>query len=54
MFSRSQFNKEYFLIALKIAKVTPIFKSDDKENVSNYRFYIHPSCFLKSFRKNHV
>ena len=33
MFSRSQFNKEYFL---KIAKVTPTFETGDKDNISNY------------------
>ena len=47
MFSRSQFNKEYFVIALKIAKVTPIFKSGDKGNVSSY----HPTSILPVFSK---
>ena len=33
--------------SLKIDKVTPIFKSDDKDNVSNYR----PIFFLPVFSK---
>ena len=36
-------------IFLKIAKVTPIFKSGAKDNVSNY-----PSRIFESFRKNNA
>ena len=32
---------------LKIAKVTPIYKTDDKSNLSNYRPISVLSCFLK-------
>ena len=37
--------------SLKIAKVTPIFKSGEKDNVSNYRPISIPSVFSKVLEK---
>ena len=37
--------------SLKIAKVTPIFKSGEKDNVSNYRSISIPSVFSKVLEK---
>ena len=39
--------QETFPDSLKIAIVTPIFKSDDKDNISNYR----PISILPDFQK---
>ena len=36
-----------FLKGVKIAKVTPIYKTDDKSNLSNYRPISVLSCFSK-------
>ena len=36
---------------LKIAKVTPIYKSDDKSDLSNYRPISVLSCFSKMFER---
>ena len=39
--------KGIFLDDLKIAKVTPIYKTDNKSNLSNYRSISVLSCFSK-------
>ena len=40
--------------SLKIAKITPIFKSGAKDNISNYRPIPILPVFSKVFRKNNV
>ena len=43
-----------FSDSLRIAKVTLIFKYDDKRQHKQLSSHIRPSCIFKSFRKNYV
>ena len=43
--------KGIFLDDLKIAKVTPIYKTDNKSNLSNYRSISVLSCFSKTLER---
>ena len=46
--------KEIFLDDLKITKVTPIYKADDKSDLSNYRPISVLSRFPKNFQMGNV
>jgi len=51
MLINASFNKGIFPDALKIAKVVPIFKSDDKSVLSNYRSVSVLSVISKMFER---
>ena len=46
--------KGCFLEELKIARVTPMYKADDANEIGNYRPISALPCFSKVTRKNNV